>query len=93
MDLPISYESLTPKQKREVRIEYIKRQSGKCWYCEEPLNKDAPDKITSKPINLKLFPTGFLTHPVHLHHDHSTGLTIGAVHSYCNAVLWQYEGK
>lgn len=32
-------------------------------------------------------------YPVHLHHDHKTGLTIGAVHAKCNAVLWQYYGE
>jgi hypothetical protein len=28
-----------------------------------------------------------------LHHCHQTGLTIGAVHAKCNAVLWQYHGE
>jgi len=30
---------------------------------------------------------------MHLHHNHETDMTEGAVHAYCNAVLWQYEGK
>jgi hypothetical protein len=30
---------------------------------------------------------------VHLHHSHETGMTIGAVHARCNAVLWQYHGE
>jgi hypothetical protein len=34
-----------------------------------------------------------LKSPIHLQHDHDTGLTEGAVHAYCNAVLWQYEGR
>jgi hypothetical protein len=34
-----------------------------------------------------------LLHPVHLQHSHVTGLTEGAVHAFCNAVLWQYEGR
>jgi hypothetical protein len=49
--------------------------------------------VTSKPINWKLFPENFLMYPVHLQHDHNTNLTEGAVHAYCNAVLWQYEGR
>jgi hypothetical protein len=42
---------------------------------------------------LSLFPKNFLKWPVHLHHSHDTGMTIGAVHSYCNAVLWQYHNE
>jgi hypothetical protein len=44
-------------------------------------------------VDLKLFPRGFLSNPVHLHHCHTTGLTIGAVHSRCNAILWQHHGQ
>jgi hypothetical protein len=40
-----------------------------------------------------LFPELFLKYPVHLHHSHVTGLTIGAVHAYCNAVLWVYHDE
>lgn len=25
--------------------------------------------------------------------DHKTGMTEGAVHNYCNAVMWQYENR
>ena len=32
-------------------------------------------------------------HPIHLHHDHDTDLTIGAVHAYCNAILWEYHNE
>lgn len=52
-----------------------------------------PEKITSKPINWKLFPKEFLKNPIHLHHSHDTDMTLGAVHAYCNAVLWQYHGE
>jgi hypothetical protein len=45
------------------------------------------------PIDRELFPPGFFNYPVHLHHSHNSGLTIGAVHSYCNAVLWHYHGE
>ena len=34
-----------------------------------------------------------LAHPIHLQHNHSTDMTEGAVHAYCNCVLWQYEGR
>ena len=44
-------------------------------------------------ITNSLFPPNFFKWPVHLHHSHDTGMTIGAVHARCNAVLWQYHGE
>lgn len=92
-NLPLEYDKLSPKKRREVRNQYIEEQNGKCWYCKGDLNKPVPNEIFSKPINLKLFPPGFLNSPIHLQHDHYTGMTEGAVHGYCNGVLWQYEGR
>lgn len=91
MKLPVKYDSLQPRERRQVREEYVELQNGICMYCGSRLDKDPPDKILSKPIDLTLFPKGFLTYPVHLQHCHKTGLTEGAVHAYCNAVLWEYE--
>tara|TARA_B100001146_G_C15990868_1_gene352523 strand:+ start:114 stop:419 length:306 start_codon:yes stop_codon:yes gene_type:complete len=88
--LPQHYLSLTPNERREVRLQYIKEQRGYCTYCKMPLDKEPPKPYN---LNLGLFPRGFLNHPVHLHHDHGTGLTIGAVHAYCNGVLWEYHGE
>lgn len=34
-----------------------------------------------------------LRYPVHLQHNHDTGMTEGAVHARCNAVMWQYLGR
>ena len=93
MKLPVDYISLTLSERREVRNEYVEIQNGKCFYCKENLSLEAPDRITEKEINWDLFPPNFLKYPVHLQHDHDTGLTEGAVHSYCNAVMWQYEGR
>ena len=93
MKLPTDYTKLTQPQRREVRIQYIKEQNNLCMYCGESLDETAPAIITSKPINWRLFPDGFLQHPIHLQHCHKTNMTEGAVHSYCNAVLWQYEGR
>jgi hypothetical protein len=85
--LPVNYEELTQPQRARIREEYTRRQGYKCWYCKGSLREEP----RSKPaINWRLFPKGFLNHPVHLHHSHVTGMTIGAVHAYCNAVLWQY---
>ena len=92
-NLPVKYTELKPYQRREVRLQYIKEQNNLCFYCHEPLDKPAPDFITNKHINWRLFPDGFMNAPIHLQHDHTTDLTEGAVHNYCNAVMWQYEGK
>lgn len=87
---PQDYTKLTQEQRRRLRLRYIEAQDGKCAHCEYPL--DYPP-VKDKTINDKLFPVGFFNNPVHLHHNHVTGMTIGAVHAYCNAVLWQYFGE
>ena len=90
MDLPVNYNETPSKQRKVVREEYIKIQKGLCYHCELPLNESpAP----TKPIDASLFPKGFFIHPVHLHHSHDTGMTLGAVHSKCNAELWQWYGE
>ena len=93
MKLPVNYNLLTPHERKLVREEYALMQGGKCSHCENSLNGPASDKIMNKVINLKLFPQNFMKWPVHLHHNHKTGMTIGAVHCRCNAVLWQYHGE
>lgn len=93
MELPTDYTKLKPKQRREVREQYIKDQNNKCMYCDEELDKQPPLNILNKSINWRLFPIGFLQNPIHLQHCHKTNMTEGAIHAYCNAVLWQYEGK
>lgn len=90
MNLPYHYESLTQEQRRLVREEYVRIQDGKCQHCGTLLTEQ-PAK--DRPLDLRIFPKGFLAYPVHLHHSHDTGLTIGAVHSYCNGILWQYHGE
>ena len=91
--LPTDYMKLEWWERREVREQYIEEQDNKCFYCKEDLYSPAPKRITDKPVNWDLFPEHFLEHPIHLQHDHNTGMTEGAVHAYCNAVLWQYEGR
>ena len=93
MQLPVKYDELTRDQRRLVRLEYVKQQNNQCWYCQGLLDAPPPDHILKYKINLKWFPEGFLDNPVHLQHDHNTGLTEGAVHAYCNAVLWEYFGR
>jgi len=91
--LPVAYSSLSGRERRGVRLRYIEVQDGECWHCKGNLNEDPPEHILRQEINWSLFPKGFLTHPIHLHHDHDTDMTLGAVHAYCNAVLWVYFGQ
>ena len=95
MKLPVDYTKLDWRkgEVRAVREEYIKRQKGRCIYCRNQLVVKPPPDVLAKKINWDLFPPNFRKHPVHLQHDHITGMTEGAVHMYCNAVLWQHEGK
>jgi len=93
MDLPVNYEELEWKDRRAVREEYIKLQGGLCSHCKEPLSGEPSKEILEMKVNRKLFPENFFKWPVHLHHSHETGMTIGAIHSRCNAVLWEYNGE
>jgi hypothetical protein len=93
MKLPVNYNEIHWKERRKVREEYIKIQGGKCSFCGQPLSGPTTKKIASMPIHKHLFPPKFFNYPVHLHHDHETGMTKGAVHAQCNAVLWQYYGE
>jgi len=93
VQLPAKYDKLTFLQRRIAREEYCRRQGGRCIHCDRPLMFEPSDNVLSKRIDWGLFPPNFLKHPIHLHHDHKTGLTIGAIHAYCNAVLWQYHGE
>ena len=90
MELPVLYDGLTPVGKRYVREQYIREQEGRCYHCGALL-EDNPAR--DKKVNPKLFPPGFFSNPIHLHHSHESGMTIGAVHAYCNAILWQYHGE
>lgn len=93
MKLPANYNLLTWQERRAARNEYIRLQDGLCAHCESPLLGSPEERVATLPINKSLFPKNFFQWPVHLHHSHETGLTIGAVHCYCNAVLWQYYGE
>ena len=91
--LPVIYQALKPWERRSVREQYVKIQEGKCHHCGVLLTEEPSEKVRAMKVNKSYFPEGFFNHPVHLHHNHVTGLTIGAVHCYCNAVLWQYHGE
>lgn len=90
--IPTDYTKLTFAERKAVRELYVALQDDKCFYCKSDLNKPAPKRITNKKIDWNLFPDNFLKYPIHLQHNHETNMTEGAVHNYCNAVMWQYEG-
>jgi hypothetical protein len=93
MKLPIDYDNAHWTMRKQARDQYCKEQKGNCYHCGENLDGEPSKYIESLNINTSLFPQSFFKWPVHLHHDHKTGLTIGAIHSKCNAVLWQYHGE
>lgn len=94
LTIPAMYDALTWYERRMVREEYIVRQGGLCWHCSLSLS-EPPDKrmMGEFPLDPRYWGPEFLKHPIHLHHDHNTGLTVGATHAYCNAVLAQYYGE
>ena len=91
--LPVMYDDLKPRQRKAVREQYVVEQNGRCMFCNNKLTEKPPEGIEKAPIIWDLFPPGFLKNPVHLQHNHESGLTEGAVHARCNAYLWQYEGR
>ena len=90
MDLPAIYSELSFSERKQIRNRYLELQKGMCCHCGAPLNGPADPSVFEYKIDDTLFPEKFFNYPIHLHHDHNTGLTIGTVHCLCNAVLWQY---
>jgi len=94
--IPAYYSELSAARRMAVRERYVEVQHGRCYHCAMPLDGQPAPAVLAKKINWNAFPgreAGFLKHPIHLHHDHDTDLTLGAVHAYCNAVLWQHHGE
>lgn len=91
--LPTIYADLTPPERRAVREAYVAAQDGLCYHCKAPLDGPPAASSSTKTIRHYFYPPNFFKYPVHLHHSRKTGLTIGAVHNHCNAVLWEYHGE
>ena len=92
-DLPTAYADIPYTWRHKVRRMYVREQKGMCYYCHHLLSNPAPSFVKNSKVDKSLFPKHFFDSAIHLHHDHDTGMTLGAVHSYCNAVLWQYHGE
>ena len=93
LSIPADYRTLHFTERKAVREEYVRLQNGACYYCKEPLTGPPSGEVAAKVVKRHLFPATFFRWPVHLHHSHDTGMTIGAVHCHCNAVLWQYHDE
>ena len=93
MHLPIDYNNSHWSVRKQAREQYVKKQDGKCCYCKKNIFGKPSKEVMSKPINKKLFPHSMFLHPIHLHHDRTTGKSIGAAHARCNAYMWQYLGQ
>lgn len=89
MELPQNYERISRYKRKLVRDEYIRIQDGNCWFCKGKLNESS----LYDHVSTVEFVKGFYNHPIHLHHDHGTGMTIGAVHAKCNGVSYCYLEK
>lgn len=92
-DLTQNYNQLSQPQRKKLREQYVIAQDKKCAHCGRSLLLSPSEEVRNKKIDWSLFPPYFTKHPIHLHHCHKTGNTIGAVHALCNAVLWQYHGE
>lgn len=93
IDLPVDYRGLNWQARRAVRHQYVEMQHNECFYCGDSLDGEVSTELTDIPIDWSLFPQNFLAYPVHLQHNHKTGMTEGAVHSFCNALMWNYERR
>ncbi|CAH9015945.1 conserved hypothetical protein [Vibrio phage 242E40-1] len=91
--LPINYSNSSFNQRRVARERYAELQWFRCHYCGKPLAGSPSRKVLNSKINYNIFPKDMFKSKIHLHHCRKTGMTIGAVHSRCNAYLWQYKGK
>lgn len=91
--LPMNYDRATPAERKLAREAYIQKQMGDCYFCQNPLTEEPPEKLTELEIDWTRFPEYFMAHPIHLQHDHKTGMTEGAVHAFCNAFLFDYLGR
>jgi len=94
IELPTNYDSLSPARKRIVREKYIQLQGGRCYFCKGRLSEKPAQEVTDAyKLTMSRFPEGFLRNPMHLHHCHKTGNTIGVTHAYCNGILFEHFGE
>lgn len=92
-EIPAKYSEISQHARYVIREKYIEEQKGLCYHCHGDLKQGPPQDILEKKVTPHLYPKGFFLRPIHLHHNHDTDMTIGVVHAYCNAVLWEYYNE
>jgi len=86
LELPIKYSSLSGERLSAVKEAYTCLQRERCWLCGNNL-WDLPKYIVENPKLMGLCGNQLAEHsPLHLHHDHDTGLTLGVTHAECNII-------
>ena len=93
LDLPINYDESSRPIRKQAREQYVIEQDRRCWHCNNLLESLPVEEVLNSEIDWSFFPPKFQKWPIHLHHCHKTGMSIGAVHMNCNAYLWQYLGE
>jgi hypothetical protein len=88
--IPCVYHDTSIEVRRIVREEYMRRQKNMCLFCASPLTGPPGYQAMRVSVSVFLFPAGFFNNPIHLHHNHKDGMTLGAVHALCNAILWEH---
>ncbi len=83
------------EKKRELRDEYTRSFGGRCLYCFEKLDDEPNSFVRDSADDIEWDDSpgrkeGFLKNPIHLHHDHETGLTLASIHALCNAHSWHF---
>ena len=93
--IPQRYRDLNGNQRRKLRDEYVEHFRGRCLYCGRQLD-DKPSSVVRQAAdaiewnNMPGGKEGFLSNPIHLHHDQITGLTLAPIDALCNAHSWEF---
>lgn len=86
LELPTKYSSLSGERLSAVKDAYICLQRERCWLCGDNLY-ELPKYIVDNPNYMGLCYNQLAEQtPLHLHHNHDTGLTLGVAHAECNII-------
>lgn len=86
LELPTKYSSLSGERLAVVKEAYICLQRERCWLCGGNLY-ELPNHVVDNPNLIGLCSSQLAEqHPLHLHHNHDTGLTLGVAHAECNII-------
>ena len=87
LELPTKYSSLSGERLSAVKEAYICLQRERCWLCGNNLY-ELSKYLVDNPKLMPLCGNELAErYPLHLHHDHDTGLTLGVTHAECNIII------